>query len=102
MGLEEYGEHFNFHFFVCKVPALDLLLTAALLLVVLSVLVPFLGMLSMSIDSLFHFSRYSAKFVKEYVEASEPEFAVGEFWDSCSYDGVALDYNQGKSDKTRL
>ncbi|CAM6110423.1 unnamed protein product [Calypogeia fissa] len=43
----------------------------------------------------FDFAKgYSAHFVKEFLEASDPEFAVGEFWDSCSYEGSTLDYNQ--------
>lgn len=41
--------------------------------------------------------RYSAKFVKGYIEASKPRLAVGEYWDSCNYVGpkYTLDYNQG-------
>ncbi|KAK1305862.1 hypothetical protein QJS10_CPA10g00593 [Acorus calamus] len=33
-------------------------------------------------------------YVKDYLEASEPYFAVGEFWDSLSYTYGAMDYNQ--------
>ncbi|KAK3237429.1 alpha-amylase [Cymbomonas tetramitiformis] len=32
--------------------------------------------------------------VKEYLEASSPSFAVGEFWDSLSYSYGSMDYNQ--------
>ena len=43
----------------------------------------------------FDFTKgYCGKFVKEYLEASGPEFAVGEFWDSLSYSGGSVDYNQ--------
>jgi len=40
---------------------------------------------------------YAAKFVKEYVEESEPVFSVGEYWDDCTYSfpDYRLDYNQG-------
>lgn len=41
--------------------------------------------------------RYSAKYVKEYIEGSKPAFCVGEYWDSCSYNGTYLNYNQGIS-----
>jgi hypothetical protein len=41
------------------------------------------------------FSSYAAKFVKEYIEASDPMFAVGEYWDSCNYTSHHLDKNQG-------
>ncbi|XP_027362029.1 alpha-amylase 3, chloroplastic-like [Abrus precatorius] len=33
-------------------------------------------------------------YVKDYVEASEPYFAVGEFWDSLSYTDGEMDHNQ--------
>ena len=43
----------------------------------------------------FDFTKgYSGTYVKEYLEASGPEFAVGEFWDSLSYSGGGVDYNQ--------
>lgn len=41
------------------------------------------------------FFRYDPKFVKEYVMEAKPMFAVGEYWDSCSYNGSQLEYNQG-------
>lgn len=39
--------------------------------------------------------RYSAKYVKEYIEGAKPIFSVGEYWDSCNYHGTGLDHNQG-------
>ncbi|ESW29377.1 hypothetical protein PHAVU_002G065700 [Phaseolus vulgaris] len=33
-------------------------------------------------------------YVKDYIEASEPYFAVGEYWDSLSYRNDETDYNQ--------
>ena len=33
-------------------------------------------------------------YVKDYLEASEPYFAVGEYWDSLSYTYGEMDYNQ--------
>lgn len=33
--------------------------------------------------------------MKEYVEASNPAFAIGEYWDSLAYEGGNLCYNQG-------
>jgi len=43
----------------------------------------------------FDFTKgYSGTYVKEYLEASGPDFAVGEFWDSLSYSGGGVDYNQ--------
>jgi hypothetical protein len=33
-------------------------------------------------------------YVKDYMEASEPYFAVGEYWDSLSYTYGEMDYNQ--------
>lgn len=38
---------------------------------------------------------FSGRHVKDYVEASNPVFVVGEYWDSLTYgwDGV-MDYNQ--------
>ncbi|PRQ24289.1 putative glycosidase [Rosa chinensis] len=38
---------------------------------------------------------YAAKYVKEYIEGAKPIFSVGEYWDSCNYNGHGLDYNQG-------
>ncbi|MQL69132.1 hypothetical protein Taro_001387, partial [Colocasia esculenta] len=37
---------------------------------------------------------FSGGFVKEYIEASNPAFAIGEYWDSLSYEGGNLCYNQ--------
>ncbi|CAI0435023.1 unnamed protein product [Linum tenue] len=46
-------------------------------------------------DFRFDFARgYSAKYVKEYIEGAKPKFAVGEYWDSCNYNGSYLEYNQ--------
>ena len=45
---------------------------------------------------MFCFS-YSAKYVKEYIEGAKPIFSVGEYWDSCNYNGYGLDYNQGNA-----
>eukprot|EP01018_Ginkgo_biloba_P018376 Gb_04803 [translate_table: standard] len=48
-------------------------------------------------DFRFDFAKgFAGKFVKEYIEASEPLFTVGEYWDSCSYTPPSdhLDYNQ--------
>ncbi|KVI05159.1 Alpha amylase [Cynara cardunculus var. scolymus] len=46
-------------------------------------------------DFRFDFARgYSAKYVKEYIEGAKPIFSVGEYWDSCSYNGSYLQYNQ--------
>ena len=33
--------------------------------------------------------------MKEYIEASNPAFAIGEYWDSLAYEGGDLCYNQG-------
>ncbi|XP_039003264.1 probable alpha-amylase 2 [Hibiscus syriacus] len=39
-------------------------------------------------DFHFDFARgYSAKYVKEYIEEAKPIFSVGEYWDSCNYNG---------------
>lgn len=32
--------------------------------------------------------------MKDYIEASKPYFAVGEYWDSLSYTYGEMDYNQ--------
>ncbi|KAK3276583.1 alpha-amylase [Cymbomonas tetramitiformis] len=47
-------------------------------------------------DSLrFDFSKgYGGKFAKRYIEAAQPEFSVGEYWDTCRYNHSGLDYNQ--------
>ncbi|XP_057981697.1 uncharacterized protein LOC131166996 [Malania oleifera] len=37
---------------------------------------------------------FSGSFVKEYIEASNPAFAIGEYWDSLVYEGGNLSYNQ--------
>ncbi|CAI9116997.1 OLC1v1018307C4 [Oldenlandia corymbosa var. corymbosa] len=46
-------------------------------------------------DFRFDFARgYAPKYVKEYIEGARPIFSVGEYWDSCKYNGSYLDYNQ--------
>lgn len=48
-------------------------------------------------DFRFDFAKgFAAKFVREYVEASDPMFAVGEYWVSCNYEPSSshLAYNQ--------
>lgn len=37
---------------------------------------------------------FSGGHVKEYIEASNPAFAIGEYWDSLAYEGGNLCYNQ--------
>ncbi|CAN4081647.1 unnamed protein product [Withania somnifera] len=37
---------------------------------------------------------FSGAYVKEYIEASNPAFSIGEYWDSLSYEGGNLCYNQ--------
>lgn len=37
---------------------------------------------------------YEGKFVGEYVNATVPEMAFGEYWDTCSYADGVLSYNQ--------
>ena len=37
---------------------------------------------------------YSGEFTRKYIDASVPLMAFGEYWDSCSYTGGVLDYNQ--------
>ncbi|KAK8693353.1 hypothetical protein V6N13_070938 [Hibiscus sabdariffa] len=37
---------------------------------------------------------FSGTFVKEYIEASHPAFAIGEYWDSMAYEHGNLSYNQ--------
>ena len=39
---------------------------------------------------------FAGEYVKEYIEASNPAFAIGEYWDSLAYEGGNLCYNQGK------
>lgn len=38
---------------------------------------------------------FSGTYVKEYIEVSNPAFAIGEYWDSLAYEGGDLCYNQG-------
>lgn len=35
--------------------------------------------------------------MKEYIEVTKPVFAIGEYWDSLSYEGGNVCYNQGSS-----
>ncbi|XP_020218991.1 uncharacterized protein LOC109802167 isoform X2 [Cajanus cajan] len=37
---------------------------------------------------------FSGTYVKEYIEASNPAFAIGEYWDSLAYEHGSLCYNQ--------
>ncbi|XP_009796197.1 uncharacterized protein [Nicotiana sylvestris] len=37
---------------------------------------------------------FSGGYVKEYIEASNPAFSIGEYWDSLAYEGGNLCYNQ--------
>lgn len=38
---------------------------------------------------------FEGKYIKEYMQASNPQFAVGEFWDSMDYEGDGtLSFNQ--------
>jgi hypothetical protein len=47
-------------------------------------------------NSLFSAHRgFSGTYVKEYIEASNPAFAIGEYWDSLAYEHGSLCYNQG-------
>ncbi|KAM7259897.1 hypothetical protein ACFE04_015638 [Oxalis oulophora] len=46
-------------------------------------------------NCLFKFNNlYAAKYVKGYIEGAKPIFSVGEYWDSCKYNGTILEYNQ--------
>ncbi|MFS7991643.1 putative alpha-amylase [Helianthus anomalus] len=36
---------------------------------------------------------FSGEYVKEYIEASNPTFTIGEYWDSLVYEGGDLCYN---------
>lgn len=38
---------------------------------------------------------FSGTYVKEYIEVSNPAFAIGEYWDSLAYEHGNLCYNQG-------
>lgn len=40
---------------------------------------------------------FSGTYVKEYIEASAPAFAIGEYWDSLAYENGNLCYSQGKN-----
>ena len=35
-------------------------------------------------------------YVKEYIEASNPAFCIGEYWDSLAYEGGTPAYNQSE------
>jgi alpha-amylase len=37
---------------------------------------------------------YEGKWIQEYVDATVPELAFGEYWDTCSYTDGVLNYNQ--------
>lgn len=37
---------------------------------------------------------YSGEFVKGYIDATVPDMAFGEYWDTCGYTDGVLDYNQ--------
>ena len=39
--------------------------------------------------------------VKEYIEASNPAFSIGEYWDSLAYEGGTVCYNQGTDSSMR-
>ena len=39
---------------------------------------------------------YAGDFVREYVDATVPALAVGEYWDTCGYTDGVLDYNQAR------
>lgn len=36
--------------------------------------------------------------MKEYIEATSPAFAIGEYWDSLAYEGGQVSYNQGSNE----
>lgn len=44
---------------------------------------------------------YNGQHVREYIEASKPAMAVGEFWDDCAYDDSKLDYDQVQHSRSR-
>jgi len=37
---------------------------------------------------------YAGEYTKQYINATVPELAFGEYWDTCDYDGSVLRYNQ--------
>lgn len=37
---------------------------------------------------------YEGRFVRDYVDATVPQMAFGEYWDTCSYTDGVLNYNQ--------
>ena len=37
---------------------------------------------------------YPGSYLKQYIDASVPELAIGEFWDTCEYTDSVLNYNQ--------
>lgn len=37
---------------------------------------------------------YPGEILREYIESTNPEIAVGEFWDSCAYTNSDLNYDQ--------
>lgn len=37
---------------------------------------------------------YPGEFLKEYVDATVPQMAIGEYWDTCEYTNGVLNYNQ--------
>jgi len=39
---------------------------------------------------------YSGNYTREYIDASVPSMAFGEFWDACDYTDGVLDYNQDR------
>lgn len=43
----------------------------------------------------FDFVRgYSGTYAKQYIDATVPEMAFGEYWDACDYSDGVLNYNQ--------
>lgn len=53
--------------------------------------------------SRFDFVRgYGGQFVREYVLATEPYFAVGEYWDSLDYDGNVPKLKQDRHRKQTI
>lgn len=41
-----------------------------------------------------YFPGAGGEFVKEYLDATVPELAFGEYWDTCEYTDGVLNYNQ--------
>ncbi|GMH44738.1 hypothetical protein BSKO_12690 [Bryopsis sp. KO-2023] len=37
---------------------------------------------------------YSGEFLKQYIDATVPQMAIGEYWDTCEYTNGVLNYNQ--------